>query len=214
MAKSKKGIDTRERIIHLAEELFSQQGYDGTSTRQIASKAGISIQTLHHHIQNKENLYNIVLERAMGPTTKMINQHIQKMLKKDLNNDKVLKKSIDQIIDDLFKIVQKNPHYPRLFFRQLLEIDRDLKKFEWEELAPILWAWTKQVEESVDEERHKDLDIPLLFLSFSWIYWALFVNPQFVSGVLQMDMNSPEYMERLKRHAKDITVKILGRGQV
>ncbi len=213
MVKKKRGIDTRERIINLAEELFAKQGYDGTSTRQIASKASISIQTLHHHIQNKANLYNLVLERAMVPTTNLINEHVQEMLKRDLNNNSVLKDSIDGFIDDLFDMVHEKANYPLLFFRQWLEIDKNLKKFEWGELSPIIKEWTHQVEEKVAAKRRKGLDIPLLFLTFSWIYWALFVNPQFVSSVLEMDMNSPEYIDRLKNHAKDITVKLLGRGK-
>ncbi len=170
MPKKKKGIDTRERIIKIAEKLFAKQGYDGTSTRQISSEVGISIQTLHHHIQNKANLYNLVLERAMGPTTSLINQHIQDMLKEDLNNDEVLEKAINRFIDDLFDIVRENQNYPLLFFRQWLEMDQNLKRFEWEQLVPILQTWTKQVEESVSEKRRKGLDIPLLFLTSSWIY--------------------------------------------
>ena len=67
-----------------------------------------------------------------------------------------------------------------------------------------------KVEEKVDEERRKGLDIPLLLLTLSWVYWTLFVNPYFLSAVLEMDMDSPEYTKRLKQHLKDVTVKMLG----
>ncbi len=210
MSKTKKKTDTRERILLLAEELFAKQGYDGTSTRQIAAGVGISIQTLHHHIKNKANLYNLILESSMSPVTGMINQYVEEMLKQDLNDDEILKACMDKFIDDLFDVIHKNPNYPLLFFRQWLETDPGLKKFELEQLAPIIRKWSVQVEEKVDEERRKGLDIPLLLLTLSWVYWTLFVNPHFLSGVLEMDMDSPEYTKRLKQHLKDMTVKMLG----
>ncbi len=210
MSKTKKKKDTRERILLLAEELFAKQGYDGTSTRQIAAGVGISIQTLHHHIKNKANLYNLILENSMAPVTSMINQYVEEMLKQDLNDDTILKAGMDQFVDDLFDVVHENPNYPLLFLRQSLEADPGLKKFELEQLVPTIRNWTKKVEEKVDEERRKGLDIPLLLLTLSWVYWTLFVNPHFLSGVLEMDMNSPEYTDRLKQHVKDVTVKILG----
>jgi AcrR family transcriptional regulator len=214
MSQTKKKTDTRERILHLAEELFAKQGYDGTSTRQIAAGVGISIQTLHHHIKNKANLYNLILESSMAPVTSMINQYVEEMLKQDLNDDTILRAGMDQFVDDLFDVIHENPNYPLLFLRQSLEADPGLKKFELEQLVPIIKNWTMQVEEKVDEKRLMGLDIPLLLLTLSWVYWTLFVNPHFLSGVLEMDMDSPEYTKRLKHHVKDVTVKMLGQRPV
>ncbi len=202
--------DTRNRILDIAEKLFAEQGYAGTSTRQIASKAKISIQTLHYHIGNKAGLYNLVQERSIIPVTSMINRHVQEMLKQDLSDDKLLESSVGQIIDDLFDIFHKNPNYPLLFFRMWLEKDPELRKVEWEEVIPVIKNWGNQVEKMVDDERQKGFDLPLLFLSFSWIYWGLFVNPDFISGLLGIDKKSPEYTDRLKRHAKKITLQMLG----
>ncbi len=204
--------DTRSRILDISEKLFAEQGFAGTSTRQIASKAKISIQTLHYHIGNKANLYNLVQERSIIPVTSMINQHVQEMLKQDLNDDKFLESSVGQIIDDLFDILNKNPNYPLLFFRMWLEKDPELRKVEWQEVIPVIQNWGDQVEKMVDEERKKGLDLPLLFLSFSWIYWGLFVNPEFISGLLGINKKSPEYTDRLKSHAKKITLLMLSGG--
>jgi len=211
MPKKIKKNDTLNRIIDCAEPLFAKQGYNGTSTRQIASEAGISIQTLHYHCGGKSKLYNTVLERSVVPVTNMINRHIQKMLNKDLNDDVILQESIGMLIDELFDALNDNPNYAPLFYRQWLEQDRDLKRVEWENLVPFFRGWAEQVEENVDEERRSGIDLPLVFLSLSWMYWGLFVQPEFISGLLGLSPSSPEYMERLKTHAKEMTTRMLGR---
>mgnify|MGYP003187797574 CR=1 FL=1 len=58
------GTSTYERLIDAAAELFATQGYDATTTRQIAAKAGSSLSTIQAHFQSKELLYRAVLERA------------------------------------------------------------------------------------------------------------------------------------------------------
>jgi hypothetical protein len=46
----------------------------------------------------------------------------------------------------------------------------------------------------------------------SMLYWGLFTNKQFISALLNMDGDSQAYMERLKRHIKEVTSRLLGQG--
>lgn len=51
-----KGERTRERILRAALELFSEQGFNATSVRDIAARAGITHAGLLHHFANKDDL--------------------------------------------------------------------------------------------------------------------------------------------------------------
>ncbi|MFC1665234.1 TetR/AcrR family transcriptional regulator [Pseudomonadota bacterium] len=65
--KSKKrqyNIDTRERLIKVAEKLFSQQGYSATSLRQITTEAKVNIALVHYHFESKANLFMEVYMRC------------------------------------------------------------------------------------------------------------------------------------------------------
>ena len=44
------------KIVLAAGECFSKKGYTGTSTREIAEKAGVSKSLLHYHFQSKEHI--------------------------------------------------------------------------------------------------------------------------------------------------------------
>jgi AcrR family transcriptional regulator len=46
--------ETRTRILQAAQRLFSRQGYDGTTTRDLAQAAGVAEGTLFRHFPNKK----------------------------------------------------------------------------------------------------------------------------------------------------------------
>jgi AcrR family transcriptional regulator len=48
--------DTRQRIIDASIQLFSQKGYTGASTREIAKIAKVNIASLNYHFRSKQNL--------------------------------------------------------------------------------------------------------------------------------------------------------------
>jgi len=47
---------TRERILDIALQLFTEQGYDKTSLRQIAERLGFSKAAIYYHFASKEDI--------------------------------------------------------------------------------------------------------------------------------------------------------------
>ncbi len=56
----RRGEQTRKTIIEAAHDLFVQQGYHGTSMRQIAQRAGIALGGLYNHFESKEKVFESV----------------------------------------------------------------------------------------------------------------------------------------------------------
>lgn len=50
------GEATRTRLLAAAEELFANQGYEGTSVRELAAKAGCNLSLISYHFGSKEGL--------------------------------------------------------------------------------------------------------------------------------------------------------------
>ena len=50
------GVSTRERILDVALDLFTDQGFDGTSMREIAERLGISKPAIYYHFASKEEI--------------------------------------------------------------------------------------------------------------------------------------------------------------
>lgn len=56
-----KGERTRADIIEAAHDLFIQNGYHGTSMRQIASQVGIALGGIYNHFASKEDIFREVV---------------------------------------------------------------------------------------------------------------------------------------------------------
>lgn len=57
----RKGEQTQLRILDAAYALFMEQGYHGTSMRQIAERAGITMGGVYNHFASKEEIWEAVL---------------------------------------------------------------------------------------------------------------------------------------------------------
>lgn len=56
------GTDRRRQIMQVAMKLFAQQGFAGTTTRQIAEQARVNEAIIFRHFPAKEKLYWAILE--------------------------------------------------------------------------------------------------------------------------------------------------------
>lgn len=62
--------NTRIKIIQVATRLFMDNGYQSTSTRQIAQLAEVTQPNLYHHFKNKEEVYVGVIEALLSDVNK------------------------------------------------------------------------------------------------------------------------------------------------
>jgi AcrR family transcriptional regulator len=76
---------TRQRIVQAAVELFKNGGFDATTTRDIARRAGIATGTLFNYFQTKENVLAHLVEQALAKArTAFARQTIEADLEEEL----------------------------------------------------------------------------------------------------------------------------------
>ncbi|MDA8244386.1 MAG: TetR/AcrR family transcriptional regulator [Elusimicrobia bacterium] len=61
--KKKAAGDNRSRILAAAARLFTRQGFHGTSTRDIAAEAGVSLGNIYNYFGTKEEIFVSLLRR-------------------------------------------------------------------------------------------------------------------------------------------------------
>jgi AcrR family transcriptional regulator len=49
--------DTKEQIITVAERLFAERGFAGTTLRNVVSEAGVNLAAVSYHFGSKEELF-------------------------------------------------------------------------------------------------------------------------------------------------------------
>ena len=65
-ARAESHNDTPERILEAALETFSQKGFAGAKTRDIAARAKVTLGLLQYHFGTKDELWKAAVERAFA----------------------------------------------------------------------------------------------------------------------------------------------------
>src|SRR3954452_12167284 len=60
--------DRRTQLLEIALNLFAKNGFNGTTTKEIAAAAGVTEAVIFRHFPNKHTLYQAVLESQTGCT--------------------------------------------------------------------------------------------------------------------------------------------------
>ena len=108
-------LDTQEKIVQSATELFLEKGYDRTSVREIASKANINVSLMNYYFRSKEMLFETIINLLIGKASGALKD----VLNSDLGlNEKIRQyicKYIDMLISNpllisfIFAILNRNP---------------------------------------------------------------------------------------------------------
>ncbi|MGE0361562.1 MAG: TetR/AcrR family transcriptional regulator [Vicinamibacterales bacterium] len=61
------GLDTKDRILDVAERLFANRGFGATSLRDITNEAGVNLAAVNYHFGSKEELLAATMERRLRP---------------------------------------------------------------------------------------------------------------------------------------------------
>ncbi|MDI2036556.1 TetR/AcrR family transcriptional regulator [Paenarthrobacter nitroguajacolicus] len=66
------GSGTKENIQMVALRLFSEQGYESTSMRQIAEELGFTKAALYYHFKSKEDIVRSLMESMRAQVTELL----------------------------------------------------------------------------------------------------------------------------------------------
>lgn len=67
-----RGMETRQKLIDAALDIFGRQGFDGATTRQIADRAGTNLAAIKYHFGSKEALHVAVAEHIVARISALV----------------------------------------------------------------------------------------------------------------------------------------------
>ena len=101
--KQERSIEKKNKIIEAGYELFSETGYYGTNTQEIAKRAGVSTGIVYGYFEDKRDILicvlKIYIERVSAPLMGAM---------KDLKSKDDLEKVVPEILDKVIKTHAEN----------------------------------------------------------------------------------------------------------
>jgi AcrR family transcriptional regulator len=184
---------TQGKIAQAAGKLFARQGYNATSTREIARLADVSENTLFRQFDNKEELFWSSL-RSYSAGLKF-RQDVLKGITQCDSPEVVLPKIIEMFADT----VNYRPELLRLIAVAFIELHTKADEFCLEFLSPVFSTINHYLEMNIRSGKIRDLDPTILT---STLIMTVLTHP----GIYNMiDGDKPVYsnsMETCRAHTK------------
>lgn len=197
------------QIMEVAEELFAENGFRGTSVRDIADKAGVNLAMISYYFGSKEKLLEAIFEYR-GDTTKLILENLAS--KSGLSSmDKM-----NGMIDHYLKKLASQQCFHRLMVREQSVANSEavtamilkLKKQNLEVVKRLITEGQKT------GEFRKNIDVSLLMITMLGTANQLITSQHHYKHLNNLqDMPDEEYQKylhkKLGQHLKFLFKKIL-----
>lgn len=134
----KKFTDKQIHILDVAEELIAKKGYEGTSVRDISTKANINVAMISYYFGSKEKMMSYLYQYRVLKTRENFSEFADTI--KDGKADMQMKEMIKYIVSHLFKY-----NYFHGFVTQELRRTDNLK----DELLDFYQLFVKKLEEVI-----------------------------------------------------------------
>jgi len=185
-----RGERSRAAIVRAAHALFVQQGYHGTSMRQIASEAGIALGGVYNHFDSKADVFETVFLEYHP-------YHQVLPLLLDVQGETV-EDRVGYAADQMVKAIQERPDFLNLMFIEVVEF----KSVHAGELFSTIIPQSVHVVQRVvegEQERLRPIPVPMLIRSFLGLFFSYFLTEILLAS------NAPEeFREDAMRYMVDI----------
>lgn len=173
--------DKQIQILQVAEKLFAEKGFDGTSIRAISKQAKINIAMVSYYFGSKEKM----LERLIFYRTRDLKMKLENLFKEELQPIQKIEKFIELYIE---KLDQNKDLYQILHF----EISSNKRAMDLNVFTDIkkgnLQSLTKIIEEGQAKNIfRKDINVPLLTPTILGTYFHFHTNKPFFQEILHLD---------------------------
>lgn len=162
----RKGKVTQARILDAAYALFMAQGYHGTSMRQIAERAGLTMGGVYTHFVSKEDIWIGVLfdrhpYRAIVPVLRNI---------QSTTAEEYVRVAAHQLVGEL----NKHKDLLHIMFIELVEFNAAHVPALYEQIAPEVQTLLSIIE--VDDTKLRSISLPVLVRSFLGFFFSYYVT--------------------------------------
>ena len=127
------GEERRSQILAVAVSLFSNRGFRGTTTKEIAQAAGVSEAMVFRHFATKEELYAAILDHKVCAGDKFDPQK----LASDAIRSKDDRAVFESLALEALNHYEKDPEFQRLLLHSALEKHQLAQIFFNEFVRPV-----------------------------------------------------------------------------
>ncbi|OKH55698.1 TetR family transcriptional regulator [Calothrix sp. HK-06] len=182
---------TRDRILQAAQRLFAAQGFDGTTTRDLAQAAGVAEGTLFRHFSNKKA---ILVEVATQGWIEILTDLLTEL------SEMGSYKAVAQVMKRRMWNMRKNADMMRVCFMEA-QFHPDLReKIQQEVIEKMTGVAEAFFQEAMDKGIYRKMDANLV----AKVFLGMFAVAGFSNETIASPNASPQEMQSMAEGLADI----------
>jgi TetR/AcrR family transcriptional regulator len=197
-------MNTEQKILDAAKDVFQQKGLTGARMQEIADKAGINKALLHYYYRTKDKLFEKVFEIAFSlfiPKVKDV-----------MGSNKPIFEKIEFFVENYINLLQKHPYIPGFVINELnRNPDILISVFEKNvhlKRDNLLETIENQIQKEVDEGILKPISARNLMTNVVSLCIFPIVARPILQGIL-FDNNKKDYDAFLKQRKEFVKEYII-----
>jgi AcrR family transcriptional regulator len=196
-------MDKKTQIIEAAVDLFAEKGFEGTSIRDLATKADVNVAMINYYFGSKEKLFECMVKEKAAYTKDILEEIV---------NDKGLSEieKLDRIIDNYVAKIFSNRKFHRIIHQELMLNEREgLQDAIVNILVPNSFLTRSVVDAGIKNGTFKKVDSLLVIATIVGTINQVLLSKKFCNKQLNKEddyvpYEDAKFRKRVSDHLKDL----------
>jgi len=195
--------DKKIHIINHAVELFAEKGFEGTSIRDLATRAGVNVAMINYYFGSKEKLFESLVEERASYSRGILDEIAH-------NASYSAIEKIEHIIDAYINKLFTNRKFHRVLHQEMMLSQREtLAQAIVEILYPNTLIIRGVIEAGMEKGVFRKVDAPLVIASIVGTINQVLLSKKMCIKLLDKESDyvpyeDPRFAERLSDHLKQL----------
>lgn len=182
VASEREGQEARETLVQTAARLFAEQGYEGTSLRQVAEGAGVTPAMVAYYFRDKSGLLEAVVREGLGIMLGVVRCAVDEHPEGGF---------VEHLVQGFMTALSATPWVPRIMIREVISRDTPLRDLFVREFAvhAVTLVPAKVAAEMDSGKLRADLDPRFAVISLVGMCLFPFISLPVVGPLLNIELN-------------------------
>ncbi|NNF21478.1 MAG: TetR/AcrR family transcriptional regulator [Saprospiraceae bacterium] len=192
-------IETEEKVLEAARDIFQEKGFSGARMDDIAKAAGVNKALLHYYYRSKANLFDRVFKEAFS-------QFFEKVMGV-LSGDLPLDVKIYKIVDMYSNMLLHNKHLPLFVLSEIRENSELLIEMIKDKRSDTISNLENQLQEGYENGRIVKISAPEFFINLVSLTVFPFLAMPLLNGIFEQ--NEEDFERMINQRRKSIPKMII-----
>ncbi len=196
--QQQRSIKTKQKLLDAAIEAFSENGFKGTSTRDIAERAGVHHPLITYHFKNKEKLWRAAADQIFSKFNTAMGQALQEVV------DECPRTRMAMMIRTYVRYAASQPALHKVMVQ---EASHQSARLDWlieTYLRPLFDVSIKNLKELQEQGLAPQGNVAILFNMIRVTAGGLIALGHELKGTSGIDLDAPGTIDELSDMIVDV----------